>query len=126
VGSGDAQSLLLWCARACPLRLGRPCLSNSYATYHVGGFLISIGDIGCVVDRFRWCRRWTGIVREALMRSGGVKGARILRARQEIRSLADPRPDSKADLKAARASPLRPTFAIDQGLTASEHRCPWS
>jgi hypothetical protein len=49
------------------------CVPSSYATYHIGGFLISIGDIGCVVDRFRWCRRWAGIVREAWMRSGGVK-----------------------------------------------------
>jgi hypothetical protein len=50
-----------------------PYVPNSYATYHIGGFLISVGDIGCVVDRFRWCRRWAGIVREAWMRSGGVK-----------------------------------------------------
>lgn len=47
-----------------PSSLHARCVPSSYATYHIGGFLISIGDIGCVVDRFRWCRRWTGIVRE--------------------------------------------------------------
>lgn len=72
-GDGGAQSLLRCRVQLqillLPSSIAKAAASAAAATYHIGGFLISIGEIGCVVDRFRWCRRWTGVVRGSLFRS---------------------------------------------------------
>lgn len=50
--------VLLSCACADPpLCSSCPRAPVFAATYHVGGFLISIGEIGCVVIILRWRRR---------------------------------------------------------------------